>query len=128
LNKTEEENNMESHGQLRSIYANARKVNQERYTLGSKKRLMKNIEKKFKTAMIGTLARCEEQLGFLWGHGIDAKFLTTEQKRYRDIWDNLRTEILNHCNSQLRASMEEMLQYTINWNQYKTDFIVKKDN
>ena len=104
-----------------------RKLNQERYAIGSKKRLMKNIEKKFKTSMIGSLVRCEEQLGFLWGHGLDEQDLTKEQLKFRDIWENLRTEILNHCNSQLRAVIEEMAQYTISWNQYKTEFIIKKD-
>jgi hypothetical protein len=55
--------------------------------------------------------------------------MTKEQKQFRDeIWESLRTEILNHCNSQLRAAMEEMSQYTISWNQYHTEFIIKKDN
>ena len=89
---------------------------------------MKNIEKKFKTAMIGSLARCEQFLGQLWGYGIDGP-LNVEQERYYEIWQNLRTEILNHCNSQLRASMDEIMQYDIKWNQYKVGFIVKpRDN
>jgi len=116
------------HTQLRKMYETARKVNQERYALGSKKRLISNIGKKFKTAMIGTIARCEEQLGFLWGHGLDPEQITEDQRKFKEeVWDVLRTEILNHCNSQLRAATEEMQQYQISWNQYKIDFIVKKD-
>lgn len=117
---------MDTYNNLRSLYSQARKLNQERANVGSKKRLMQNIEKKFKTSMIGTLARCEEHLGFLWGYESD-KPLTDEQKQYKILWENLRTEILNHCNSQLRMTLEEVMQYTISWNQYKTDFIIKKD-
>ena len=109
------------------LYENVRKTNQERFALGSKNRLMKNIEKKFKTAMIGSLARCEEKFGFLWGYGLELNKLTKEQQRFQIIWENLRTEILNHCNGQLRAAIEEIMQYNITWNQYKTNFIVKKD-
>lgn len=109
------------------IYEQAKKLNQERYENQSKKRLIKVIEKKAKTSMIGTLARCEEQLGFLWGHGLDESELTSDQLKYLEIWENLRTEILNHCNSQLRATLEEIMQYTIKWNQYRIDFIIKKD-
>lgn len=102
-----------------------KKVNQERYNLGSKKRLMKVIEKKCKTSMIGTLARCEDRLGYLWGHNSNRP-LTSQQKEFAKIWEELRTDILNHCNSQLRAVLEEILQYTVTWNQYHTDFIIKK--
>jgi len=114
--------------QLHKLYESARKTNQERYAIGSKKRLIANIGKKFKTAMIGTIARCEEQLGFLWGYGLDPSQITEDQQRFKEeVWDVLRTEILNHCNSQLRAATEEMQEYSIQWNQYKTDFIIKKE-
>lgn len=109
------------------MYEQAKRLNNEHYENNSKKRLIKAIEKKAKTSMIGTLARCEENLGFLWGHDLDEEELTREQLKYADIWENLRTEILNHCNSQLRAMIEEISQYTIKWDQYKIDFIIKKD-
>jgi hypothetical protein len=31
--------------------------------------LLNNIEKKFNTTIIGSLAAIEESFGFLWGHG-----------------------------------------------------------
>lgn len=115
---------------LHKMYQQARKVNDEKYALGSKRRLMKNVEKKFKTAMIGSLARCEQFLGQLWGYDTDDNEpLTMEQERYYEIWQNLRTEILNHCNSQLRAAMDEISQYDVKWQQYHLDFIIKpRDN
>lgn len=111
---------------LHKVYVQTRRVNQDRYALGSKKRLMQMVEKKFRTAMIGTLSRCEDKIGFLWGHGEDT--IDGEQERFRAIWDELRTDILNHCNSQLRAAMEEIMQYHISWDKYRTEFIVRKDN
>lgn len=112
---------------LKKIYATVRKTNQERFALHSKNRLIDNIEKKFRTTIIGILARCEEQFGYLWGHGLEYKNLTSDQKEFRAIWEDLRTEILNHGNSQLRAALEELSQYTITWNQYRTEFIVKQE-
>lgn len=117
---------MDNYTHLHNMYEHARKVNQERFALGSKKKLMQNIEKKFKTAMIGTLARCEESLGFLWGCNSD-KSLTKDQREFKEIWEQLRTNILNHCNSQARAAMEEISQYNITWQKYQTNFIIKKD-
>lgn len=117
---------MDNYHDLKKVYQTVKKNNDEKYALGSKRRLMKNIEKKFKTAMIGTLARCEKDLGFLWGHESKSP-LSLEQEKYDEIWQNLRTEILNHCNSQLRAAMDEIMEYDIKWNQYKTEFIIKKD-
>jgi len=113
------------HAYLSKLYTQVRKVNQEKEKQSSKLRLLKNIEKKFKTAMIGTLARCEDKFGFLWGNGSD-KQLTKEQRQFLELWQDLRIDILNHCNSQSRAALEEMSEYTISWNKYVTNFIIKK--
>jgi len=88
--------------------------------------LMEFVEKKFQTAIIGALARCEEYLGELWGHGLDDSELTNEQLDFKEnIWENLRKDILDYGNSQLRNALDEMDTYTISWNKYKTDFIIK---
>ena len=42
----------------------------EKYNEFSKKRLLNNLEKKFNTTIIGSLAVFEEELGHLWGHGL----------------------------------------------------------
>jgi hypothetical protein len=118
---------MDNYAHLKKLYDNARQINKERFDLHSKNRLIQNIEKKIRTTIIGTLARCEDQFGYLWGHGLEYNNLTTDQKRFRLIWEDLRTDILNHGNSQLRAAIEELSQYTITWNQYRTDFIVKQE-
>jgi hypothetical protein len=104
----------------------ARKANNERFKEESKKRLVKNIEKKFKTTMIGALASFENVFGELWGIDKEECDLTKEEMMWLNKWNNTRNQILNNGNSQLRAAIEEIMEYTMSWNRYKTDFIVQK--
>ena len=99
------------------------------YNEFSKKRLLNNIEKKFNTTIIGSLSAFEDQLGFLWGHGIPYNQLNSEQKRLRNAWKNVRTRILDLGNSNLRAAQSEIAQYSLHWNRYVMNFkIFNKDN
>ena len=101
----------------------------EKYKDSSKKRLLNNLKKKFDTTTIGSLAIIEEIFGELWGHGVHYNELTEEEKEWREDWNEARTKILDLGNSNLRASQSEIAQYSISWNRYVTNFIVKnKDN
>ena len=110
---------------LRNLRSQIKKNNEEKYKENSKKRLINNIEKKFKTTMIGSLAVFEKQFGFLWGHGENNP--TDEQIHFRNLWEDARTEILNNGNTQLRIAQEEIAQYSMTWNRYHTEFIITKD-
>ena len=101
-----------------------RQRNAEKYKEYSKKRLIDNIKRKFNTTMIGALVQFEEQFGDLWGHGLPLDQLTAEQVRYRTKWEEVRTNILNNGNNQARAADDEIAQYTMTWNRYRTEFIV----
>ena len=102
----------------------ARGRNDEKFQDSSKKRLMKNIERKFKTTMIGSLAKFEEEFGYLWGHDKNESNLTAEEVEWRDRWEDARTEVLNNGNNQLRAALEEIDEYTMTWNRFRTDFLI----
>ncbi len=95
----------------------------------SKKRLMGNIEKKFNTANIGILALIEKYFGELWGHGEERR-LTEDEKDWLQTWGLLRAEILDHGNHQKRGALNEISEYTLNWEKYHITFlpasIVKK--
>lgn len=89
------------------------------------------LKKRFETSMIGTLARIEDFLGFLWGD--DKSNLTQKEYEFKKLWEELRTEILNHCNYQMRSAIEELkdyLEYENNLYEYR--FIInnkdKKEN
>lgn len=101
-----------------------RRRNDERYKEHSKKRLMQNLRRKFNTTMIGALAQFEESFGELWGHGLALDELSKDQMYYRKKWEEVRTNILNNGNNQARAADDEIAQYTLTWNKYRTEFIV----
>jgi hypothetical protein len=79
--------------------------------------------------MIGSLARIEEYFGFLWGH--DKKHLSNTEYANRELWEELRTEILNHCNYQMREALEDIKEYLDYLDkqdqQYEYNFIIKKN-
>jgi len=114
------------HYEMKRQVDQARKHNKEKFKQNSKERLIKIVGKHCTTAMIGTLARLEETLGDVWGHG--ESNLTEEQEYMQHVWSELREDILDHCNGQKRAIVEEINQHTITWNRYKTEFIVKNPN
>jgi len=104
-----------------------RQRNADKYKEHSKKRLMTNIKRKFNTTMIGALAQFEEYFGEVWGHGLPFDKLSPKQAEYRKRWEEVRTNILNNGNNQARAADDEIAQYTLTWNRYRTEFIVIKD-
>jgi|TARA_R110000751_G_scaffold65923_2_gene134733 hypothetical protein len=95
----------------------------------SKKRLLSNINKKFNTTIIGSLAAFEELFGDLWGHGLEYQDLDEDQKYWRDHWLDVRTQILDAGNSNSRAAQSEIAEYSLSWNKYVTNFVVvNKEN
>lgn len=103
-------------------------MDNERYNMVSKKRLMDSLKKKFNTTTIGILDILETELGHLWGHGLPYNELTLEQKKFRKKWKQVRTKILDLGNSNLRASQNELSQYSIRWNRYVLNFKVGETN
>ncbi len=101
-----------------------KKSNEERNKLYSQNRLRQNVGKKIQTTMIGALSSFEEQFGKLWGIGVDGD-LTDEQKMFKELWEKTRTDVLNKGNKQFRAAMEEISEYTTEWNKYKATLIVR---
>ena len=107
-------------------FRSAKNFNDNKYKENSKKRFIKILEKKFQTTMIGALAKFEERFGEMWGHGLDYDELNNVEKKYSEIWEMVRTDILNNGNAQLRAMINELEQYDLHWNRYKTEFIIRK--
>ena len=97
----------------------------EKYKDSSKKRFLNAIKKKFDTTTIGSLAILEELFGELWGHGLPYKELTEEEEEWREIWNEARTKILDLGNSNLRGAQSEVAQYTLSWNRYVTNFVIR---
>jgi hypothetical protein len=102
-----------------------RERTEHKYKDSSKKRFLNILKKKFDTTTIGSLAILEELFGELWGHGIPYGSLTEEEEEWREVWNEVRTKILDLGNSNLRGAQSEIAQYTLSWNRYVTNFVIK---
>jgi hypothetical protein len=95
----------------------------------SRRRLQDAIKKKMTTTMIGSLDSFEKRFAYLWAGGLPFSELTENQKDFRDLWTEVRNEVLNKGNSQLRAIMQEIDEYETLWMGKKYNFtIVEKKN
>lgn len=101
---------------------------EESYKDNSKRRLLNNIKKKFDTTIIGSLAAFEEKFGELWGHGLPIAELDEDQIYWREVWADTRSRILDNGNANLRASQNEIAQYTLSWNRYVTQFKLDRND
>jgi hypothetical protein len=98
---------------------------QKDYLEKSRKRLETIICTKIRTTFIGSLAIFEKYFGFLWGHGLNEEDLTPEQSNMKELFIQVRNEILNNGNNQMRASQNEIANQTISWNRFHIDLPVK---
>lgn len=91
----------------------------------SKTKLKKEVKKRIQTTMIGAISSIEKYFGFLWGEESDDE-LTKDQERMRDIFEDMRTEILDKGNSQLRNVDAEIENYDVTWNKYHINLPIKR--
>lgn len=112
----------------RALQAAKKAVKESRetkYLEDCKKRLKTIISKKIRTSFIGALAQFEENFGFLWGYN-SKEPLTQEQQDFKELWERVRTAILNGGNHQIRAAQNEIDNQTISWNRYHMDLPVRE--
>lgn len=103
---------------MKKLRDEIKQKNDDKYKVGSKKRLLSNISKKFQTTMIGALSSFEKRFKHLW----------ERDDRFRRLWDEARTEILDLGNKNQRAAEQEISEYTISWDRYQTEFVFNKEN
>lgn len=114
-----------NHDEIKKIVQLARKANEQKQEVRTKENLKRHVQTKFKTTMIGALAKFEEAFGSLWGHGIPDDQLTKQQLEFRNLWNLTRTEVLNNGNNQLRAALSEIDNHTVKYNKVEYKFIVQ---
>lgn len=78
--------------------------------------IISSIEKRLKTLMIGSISRFENSFGYLWNHGDEPT--NDSQYFFRDKWDELREDLLNHGNYQIRQALKDLDTHLDN-NRYK---------
>jgi hypothetical protein len=70
-------------------------------------RLIRDVEKKCTTIMIGSLARFEKAFEHLWEKENEIG------DKYHDLWQNVRHDILNFANHQSRLAVENLYKHFI---------------
>jgi len=92
---------------------------EDKFKVNSRDRLAKIIKKKIQTTMIGALSSLEDHLGFLWG--TNEKELTQEQTYMKELYQKVRSEILDKGNTQARNVDAELSQYDVKWLKYTVE-------
>ena len=87
---------------------------EERQKELSKDKLLSVSKKKIQTTMIGAISTLESHFGFLW----DVENPTAEQKQLKSIFEEMRSEILDRGNTQIRNLENEFANYDITWKKY----------
>ncbi len=103
---------------------NLKNIREERRKEVSKDALFKACKKKVQTTMIGALDTIEKQLGFLWGFEDSGASLTDEQKQLKEIYEEVRANILDRGNTQIRNLEAEFANYDINRKMYQINIPV----
>ena len=114
-----------THYKLAASSHKRKQMQDKSYKDKSKKRFSSILNTKMKTSFIGAISAFEKHFGFLWGHGKDEAELTEAESQMREIWEETRADILDNGNTQLRAIINEINNYTITWDRYHLDFPVK---
>lgn len=102
-----------------------KKKREENFKQDSKERLAKILKKKIQTTMIGALSSMEEHFGFLWGQGELDSNLTKEQQIMKDLFQEVRSEVLDKGNTQSRNIDAELAQYEVEWKRYSLKLPVR---
>jgi hypothetical protein len=104
-----------------------KQVRDTKYKADSKDRLSKILKKKIQTTMIGALSTIEQHFGFLWNN--DQGNLTPEQLKMKDLYNQVRSEILDRGNNQARNIDAELSQYDVEWLRYSIQIpVITKNN
>jgi|APFre7841882630_1041343.scaffolds.fasta_scaffold215364_1 hypothetical protein len=79
----------------------------------ARQQLLETSKKRFETCFIGAIYSIEQKFGYLWGHDKRYNELTQSEKEFYVDWEDLRNEILNKGNRQLRIFLNELEKYQI---------------
>lgn len=105
-------NNYDRLGDIRKE-ANAHAL--ERSRVQHHELLRRSIETKIRTSFIFPLAEFERVFGYLWGHDkLDKSTLTENELAFLQIYQDVRKNIFDNGNTQLRAATNELNNYDVN--------------
>lgn len=77
--------------------------------------------------MIGALSTIEENFNFLWENP-NGEPLTKDQEVMKNLYNKVRSEILDRGNNQARNIDAELAQYEVEWTRYQLKIPVINPN
>jgi hypothetical protein len=96
----------------------------QEYNKASRERLLKICASKIRTTMIGALDSIEKKLGKFWTPEFGDK-PNNEQLILKKLYEEIRQEILDRGNAQIRNLETEFEQYEIEWKRYQIKLPIK---
>lgn len=91
----------------------------------SRRQITEQIEKRFKTIMIGSLARFEQEFGYLWNNEEEPN--TQQEIYFREKWEDLRNDLLDHGNNQIRNGIQDLNKYLNGVEKYNLQIFYNQD-
>lgn len=113
---------MDNFNELIRQQSEYKSVREDKYKQDSRDRLSKILKKKVETTMIGALSSIEDHFSFLWNS--KGEPLSPEQKIMYDLFQKIRSEILDKGNTQARNIDAELSQYEVKWLRYQASLPV----
>jgi hypothetical protein len=83
-------------------------------------KMIYEIQTRLRTIMIGSISSIENSFGYLWNHGDEPS--TDSQELFADKWEDLRLEILNKGNSQIRSAINNLKTFFEKENKYSYNY------
>ena len=98
----------------------------EKHYQESKNQLINVVEKRIKTTMIGAIATIEESLSCFWK--TEEGSMNEEQKQIYNIFQDMRSKILDNGNNQIRLLEKDVDNFNIEAKKYHISFQIKPRN
>ncbi len=83
-------------------------------------KLQLELAAKMKTIMIGAISSIEERFGILWAFG-QKRPLTRSEQEFSDLFQELRKDVLDKGNTQIRNTKQLLEQYNIEYEGYSLE-------
>ena len=106
---------MDDFKKIQQSSINYKTARDQKFKEDSRDRLSKILKKKIQTTMIGALSSIEENFSFLWNNDDVSE---NDKAIMQNLYQKVRSEILDKGNNQARNIDAELSQYDIKWLRY----------
>lgn len=114
---------------VRASKEKVRQAGEERNQKISYQILKDTSKKRFLTVGVGAIDKIEQKFGDLWGNDdIEEEDMDATQLKYFNLFLELRNEIFDQCNSQIKKFENDLSSYNINRDPISNKLEFKKES